>query len=103
MTGKELLEIVSSVYRAPLGVFPRGGLASSMKVSISSAPTSVTLTNDIGENATLSSEEHGFRVYPCPKFNQESQSFESLEEALFFLLRLFLRSEVRRVVGNAHK
>jgi hypothetical protein len=103
MTGKQLLEVVSDIYRAPLGVFPRWGLGASMKVSISSAPNSITLTNEHSENATLSSEEGGFRVYPCPLFKTEAQSFEELSEAVLFLLSLFLKSEVMRKVGNAHK
>jgi len=104
MTSLELLKMIKSICQAPLGSFPRGGITSSLRVTLAMTPNSVTLKDKKGESVVI-------RIVGDDKFNVEASSGLGghsliecdIERALIFAVDSIVHEEVRRVVREAHK
>ncbi len=104
MTSLELLKIIKSIYESPIGSFPRGGIASALRISISMTPTSVTLKDKKDEWVTLKIiEADKFNVDLSSGLGSHSLIETDLESALIFALDSLVHEEIRRAVREAHK
>jgi hypothetical protein len=58
-TLEEAIVIVKSLFSAPLGSFPKGGVESSLRVRLSTSPTTITLIseNELSVSLSLKSDK----------------------------------------------
>lgn len=89
-TIEEAIVIVKSLFSAPLGSFPRGGVENALRVSLSIAPTSITLTGEHGLVVSLQQETIGWAITSL----DEKSYYESLEVAIFKLIEPIIRDEI---------
>lgn len=82
--------IIKSLFSAPLGSFPKGGVESSMRVRLSTAPKSITLTSEHGLVVSLQRESIDWVVV----YLDEKCYYESLDEAIFKLIEPIIRDEI---------
>ncbi len=88
-THKEAGDIIKSLFSAPLGSFPRGGIQSALNVRISSTPNSTTLTSEHGLSVTLKRSEDWVVI-----FLGEESHYPSLDKALFAMIEPILHDEI---------
>lgn len=91
-TLNEAIVVVKSLFSAPLGSFPRGGVESSMRVRLSTSPTTLTLISEHDLSVSLSRGEDKWVV----RYLDVERSFGDLEEAIFALIEPIIRIEVSR-------
>ena len=89
-TIEEAIDIVKSLFSAPLGSFPKGGLESSMRVRLSVAPKSITLTSEHGLVVSLQRDSIDWVVIHLG----EKSHYESLDVAIFKLIEPIIRDEI---------
>lgn len=89
-TLEEAIVIVKSLFSAPLGSFPKGGVESSMRVRLSTSPTTITLTSEHGLVVSLQRESIDWVILHLG----EKSHYESLDEAIFKLIEPIIRDEI---------
>ena len=89
-TIEEAIVIVKSLFSAPLGSFPRGGVESALRVRLNIAPSSITLMSEHGLNVMLRRDASEWIV----AYLEEKSTHESLEEAIFALVSPIIRDEI---------
>tara|TARA_A100001388_G_scaffold255923_1_gene220713 strand:- start:784 stop:1071 length:288 start_codon:yes stop_codon:yes gene_type:complete len=89
-TIEEAIVIVKTLFSAPLGSFPRGGVESALRVRLSVAPKSITLTSEHGLVVSLQRESIDWVVI----YLDEKCYYESLEVAIFKLIEPIIRDEI---------
>lgn len=100
MNSQELLELIESIYQAPLGNFPRGGIKASLKLSLSRTSTAVTLRDQDGDSASIKIRGDSFFVSASEGLGGDTKIYRDLTEALTHLVDLFTHKEIRRVVRS---
>ena len=90
-TLEEALIVVKSLFSAPIGSFPKGGVESALRVRLSTSPTSITLTGEHGSVVTLQRESIDWVVIT----HGEKSYYESLDQAIFKLVEPIIRSEIK--------
>lgn len=86
----EAIVIVKSLFSAPLGSFPRGGVESSLRVRLSTSPTTITLISEHGLSVSLSLCKDNWVV----RYLDVERTFDGLDEAIFALIEPILRLEI---------
>jgi hypothetical protein len=94
-TLNEAIVIVKSLFSAPLGSFPRGGIESSMRVRLSTSPTTLTLMSEHDLSVSLSQKSGKWVV----KYLDLERSFDELEDAIFALVEPIIRMEISSRLG----
>lgn len=89
-TLNEAIKIVKSLFLAPLGSFPRGGVETALRVRLNLSPTSITLMSEHGLNVMLRRDASEWVVV----YLEEKSTHESLEEAIFKLIEPIIRDEI---------
>ena len=92
----EVTAILKSLYTAPLGCFPRGGLETSLKLKVCTAPYFITLTDIEGNNSTFSIDGDHYVVTQSVDGDSSISKHEELQEALGSLLYPFVAQEIKR-------
>jgi hypothetical protein len=87
---------VESLFSPPLGVFPRGGLASSLNITVNKSPSKLTLTTSRGLALWLSARSDGYVVWD----GEVERVFESLHEAVLELLIPVLEEEIKHCLSQ---
>lgn len=87
---------IESLFRAPLGVFPRGGLSSSLRLTVNKSPNSITLTTSRGLVLSLRSRSDSYIVWD----GEIERSYESLQEAVLELLIPVLEEEIKHCISD---
>ena len=95
-TISEIATTLKSLYSAPLGCFPRGGLEASLKLKICTAPYFITLTDTEGNNSTLNVNGDEYVVTQSIEGDSITSSHKELQEALEALLQPFISQEIKR-------
>jgi hypothetical protein len=95
-TLNEAIKIVKSLFSAPLGSFPRGGVETALRVRLNLSPTSITLITERGLSVVLRRDASEWVVV----YLENKSTHESLDEAIFALVEPVLRDEISlRVEG----
>lgn len=89
-TLEDALKIVKSLFSAPLGSFPRGGVESALNVKLSTSPTSITLMSEHGLAVTLKRMEKTWSVI----FLGEEHFYSSLDKAIYAMLEPIIQDEI---------
>ena len=89
-TLEEALKIVRSLFSAPLGSFPRGGVESALNVKLSTSPTSITIVSEHGLAVTLKRMERTWSVI----FLGEEHFHSSLDRAIYAMLEPIIQDEI---------
>ena len=89
-TLNEAIVIVKSLFSAPLGSFPRGGVESSMRVRLSTSPTTLTLMSEHDLSVSLSQKSNKWVV----RYLDVERTFDELEDAIFALIEPIVRTEI---------
>tara|TARA_B100000424_G_scaffold156512_1_gene119643 strand:+ start:215 stop:526 length:312 start_codon:yes stop_codon:yes gene_type:complete len=92
----EIASIIKSLYTAPLGCFPRGGLETSLKLKVCTAPYFITLTDIEGNNSTLTVNENEYIVTQSIDGGSSISKHKELQDALETLLCPFVAQEIKR-------
>jgi|11_taG_2_1085331.scaffolds.fasta_scaffold24998_2 hypothetical protein len=87
---------VESLFSSPLGVFPRGGLASSLRLTVNKSPSKITLTTSRGLSVSLSALSDVYVVWD----GEVERVFESLQEAVLELLIPVLEEEIKHCLSQ---
>tara|TARA_B000000557_G_C20442711_1_gene303738 strand:+ start:76 stop:516 length:441 start_codon:yes stop_codon:yes gene_type:complete len=95
-TISEVAVVLKSLYTAPLGCFPRGGLESSLKLKVCTAPYFLTLTDVEGNNSTLNVDGEHYVVTQSIDGDSSISKHKDLQEALESLLFPFVAQEIKR-------
>jgi len=93
MTSEEI-EAIKSLFDLPLGSFPRGGIASSLKVKVISMPNALTLRNKSGSSFSITKENQNYLV--CIERSGVVERFETSDfvEAVKHLTTPILIEEI---------
>lgn len=94
-TIQEITKIIKSIYVAPLGSFPRGGIESSLKVSICTAPQYISLRDKGGSLSTFSITGNKYNVSSMVDGVITLSEHEDLQEALEALILPLVRQEIK--------
>ena len=89
-TIEEAIKIVKSLFSAPIGSFPRGGIESALNVSLCTSPTSIKLTTEHGLEITLKRKNTHWDVF----FLGEVKSYKALDEALYAIIEPIIHDEI---------
>lgn len=89
-TLEEAIVIVKSLFSAPLGSFPKGGVESSMRVRLSSSPTTLTLISEHDLSVSLSQKSNKWVVH----YLDVERTFDDLGDAVFALVEPIIRMEI---------
>tara|TARA_Y100001970_G_C14217081_1_gene850297 strand:+ start:1045 stop:1332 length:288 start_codon:yes stop_codon:yes gene_type:complete len=89
-TLEDALKVVKSLFSAPLGSFPRGGIETALNVRLSTSPTSITLISEHGLSVKLKRSEDIWHVI----FLGESHEYPSLDRAVYAMLEPIIRDEI---------
>jgi hypothetical protein len=89
-TLNEAIVIVKSLFSAPLGSFPRGGVESSLRVRLSTSPTTLTLMSEHGLSSSLSQGKGNWVV----RYLDVERTFDDLGDAIFALIEPIVRAEI---------
>ena len=95
-TTPEIAEILKSLYTAPLGCFPKGGLETNLKLKVCTAPYFITLTDIEGNNSTLNINGDEYVVTQSIDEGSSTSKHKELQEALESLLFPFVSQEIKR-------
>ena len=87
---------VESLFSASLGVFPRGGLASSLRLTVNKSPSKITLITSRGLSVSLSAPSDSYTVWD----GEIERDFESLREAVLELLIPVLEEEIKHCLSE---
>ena len=85
-TLNEAITIIKSLFSAPLGSFPKGGVESALRVRLSSSPSSITLLSARGLSISLRVEEDKWEV--------EGHTYDHLEDAIYALIKPIILEEI---------
>jgi hypothetical protein len=88
-TLNEAKKIIKSLFAAPLGSFPRGGIETALKVKINTTPRSITLVSEHGLAVTLKCEEDWVVI-----FLGEEHHFPALDQALYAMIDPIIKDEI---------
>jgi len=91
-TLNEAIVIVKSLFSAPLGSFPKGGIESSLRVRLSTSPTTLTLISEHDLSVSLSRGEDKWIVH----YLDVERTFDDLGDAVFALVEPIIRVEVSK-------
>lgn len=91
---KEIEKILSTIFSAPLGSFPRGGVVSSFRLTKSSSPSFILLTTEKKEWGRLSLAKDTYVIEHS--FTSNKSEHTEIREAIISLLTPFLHEEVIR-------
>jgi len=94
-TLNEAIVIVKSLFSAPLGSFPKGGIESSMRVRLSTSPTTLTLMSEHDLSVSLSQKSGKWVVH----YLDVERTFDELEDAIFALVEPIIRMEISSRLG----
>jgi hypothetical protein len=89
-TLNEAIVVIKSVFSAPLGSFPRGGIENSLRVRLSTSPTTLTLISEHDLSVSLSRGKEKWIV----RYLDVDRSFDDLEDAIFALIEPIIRLEI---------
>ena len=89
-TFKDALKVVKSLFSAPLGSFPKGGIETAFRVRLSTTPTSLTIMSEHGLATTLKREPTKWVVI----YLGEEHSYTSLDKAIFALVEPIIHDEI---------
>lgn len=87
---EEAIKIVKSLFSAPIGSFPRGGIESALNVKLSTSPKSIVLTSEHGLVITLKRHEDYWSVI----FLDQEHKCTSLDKALYILIEPIIHDEI---------
>ena len=94
MTIKEIDTILKSIFSAPLGCYPKGGVVPSFRLTKSTSPSFITLTTEKKEWGRL---KLGDGVYIVEhSFTPLTSEHTEVREALLSLLTPFLHEEIKQ-------
>ena len=91
---REEIKILKSIYTAPLGSFPKGGIESSFKVKVISHPNKITLKNKHFSN-TIYKEDDEYIILIERNNLSERKTTDNFQEAIFLLLEPFIKQEIK--------
>ena len=98
MTIKEIDTILKSIFSAPLGCYPKGGVVPSFRLTKSTSPSFITLTTEKKEWGRL---KLGKGVYLVEhSFNSVTSEHTEVREAITSLLTPFLHEEIERKTSH---
>ena len=89
-TIQEAKTIVKSLFSAPLGSFPRGGVETALRVRLNLSPTTITLITERGLSVMLRRDASEWVVV----YLENKSIHESLDEAIFALVSPIIRDEI---------
>ena len=89
-TLEEAIVIVKSLFSAPLGSFPRGGVESALRVRLNLSPTTITLITERGLSVMLRRDASKWVVV----YLENKSTHKSLDEAIFALVAPIIRDEI---------
>jgi len=92
LTTKEIDQILKSIFSAPLGCFPRGGVLSSFRLTKSTSPSFILLTTERKEWGRLKLGKDTYIVEHS--FSTEKSEYTEIKEAIISLLTPFLHEEI---------
>lgn len=87
---EDALKVVKSLFSAPLGSFPRGGVEMALNVRLSTSPTSITLISEYGLSVKLKRSENIWLVI----FLDDSHEYPSLDQAVYAMLEPIIQDEI---------
>ena len=94
-TIQEVKKIIKSIYVAPLGSFPKGGIETSLKVSVSSSPKFITLRDKGGSLSTFSIANEKYCVSSTIEESITLSEHDDLQEALEALILPLVKQEIK--------
>ena len=89
-TQEEAIKVIKSLFSAPLGSFPRGGIESALNVKLSTSPKSIVLTSEHGLIITLKRNKDYWSVI----FLDQEHKCRSLDKALYILIEPIIHDEI---------
>jgi hypothetical protein len=89
-TLNEAIVIVKSLFSAPLGSFPKGGVESSLRVRLSTSPTTITLISEHDLSVSLSLKSDKWVV----RYLDVEKPFDDLGDAIFALVEPIIRIDI---------
>ena len=90
---KEIDQILSTIFSAPLGSFPRGGVVSSFRLTKCSSPSFILLTTEKKEWGRLSLGKETYIIEHS--FTSSKSEYTELRSAIISLLTPFLHEEIK--------
>ena len=92
LTIKEIDQILSSIFSAPLGCFPKGGVIPSFRLTKSSSPSFILLTTERKEWGRLKLSKETYIIEHS--FVESKSEYTDIREAIISLLTPFLHEEI---------
>ena len=91
---KEVDQILSSIFSAPFGSFPKGGVLLSFRLTKSSFPSFILLSSERKEWGKLKIGKENYIVEHSPLLSSTKSEHTELREAIISLLTPFLHEEI---------
>jgi len=92
LTIKEVDQILNSIFSAPLGCFPKGGVLPSFRLTKSSSPSFILLTTERKEWGRLKLSKETYIIEHS--FVSIKSEHTEIREAIISLLTPFLHEEI---------
>ena len=89
-TIEEAVKVVKSLFSAPIGSFPRGGIETALNVHLNTSPTFIKITTEHGLEITLKKKNDLWTVL----FLDELKTFKALDEALYYVVEPIIHDEI---------
>jgi hypothetical protein len=89
-TLKDAIRIIKSLFSAPLGSYPKGGVESALRVRLNISPNTISLISEHSLTITLRRDTTKWVVI----YLGEESYYSSLDEAIFALIEPIIHDEI---------